>query len=220
MWHCKKKVWLAVIYGHKWLVKTEIECLGSGFRFGLHCFSAEGPCTCHVSSLHFSHLWNGSTFLSALLCWSNEIRNVKGFAHEPHEGVEQIRPTQGGVSVALALKAEIQGQEVQLLTNWIMFLSNMREKKKTWTKRHEIENQLPTGTMQALKYGPFVLSTGIWSGHSHNQAQNPSGQSGLMGRWGHVVSKGWRPGLILSSQSPFFSQPIWMSSLDDIPPKL
>ena len=129
MWHCKKKVWRAVIYRHKWLGKTEIECLGSGFRFGLHCFSAEGPCTCHVSSLHFSHLWNGSTFLSALLCWSNEIRNVKGLAHEPHEGVEQIRPSQGGVSVALALKAQIQGQEVQLLTNWFMFLSNMREKK-------------------------------------------------------------------------------------------
>lgn len=36
---------------------------------------------------------------------------------EPHEGMEQIRPTQGGVSVALALKAEIQGQEVQLVTD-------------------------------------------------------------------------------------------------------
>lgn len=40
---------------------------------------------------------------------------MKGFinSNEPHKGEEQIRATQGGTSTAPALKAEIQGQEVQ-----------------------------------------------------------------------------------------------------------
>lgn len=40
---------------------------------------------------------------------------MKGFinSNEPHKGEEQIKATQGGTSTAPALKAEIQGQEVQ-----------------------------------------------------------------------------------------------------------